>query len=65
MDNNKICNPQVHLCACCHNKTLVYIHTTSRTVNRGIKVMYPNTILCLKCYTEMKEVYPPTKIGDE
>jgi hypothetical protein len=49
---------KVNLCAACGEKAGHMIWTTSRQVNLGIKVMYPNEKLCQRCYDKMRSVYP-------
>jgi hypothetical protein len=49
---------KVNTCAACREKASNFIWASSRQVNKGIKVMYPKEKLCLKCYENMKTVYP-------
>lgn len=65
MNNNKRKNPKVNTCGKCGQSTIVFIHTTSRQVNPGIKVMYPNDKICLKCYNAMSKVYPPVRLNND
>jgi len=65
MDNNKQRNPQVNKCAKCGNPTITFIWTSSRTVNGGIRSMYPNKKICARCYKQMCKIYPPEVIKVE
>lgn len=63
MDNNRRKNPKVNTCGKCNEPCIDFIWTTSRQVNSGIKVMYPNNKLCRKCYNAMSKIYPPMEVG--
>jgi transcription elongation factor Elf1 len=64
MNNNKQKNVKINKCSRCGSKTNFFIWTSSRQVNAGIRTMYPDDKICMKCYKNMCTVYPPVKRED-
>ena len=51
-------NVKINKCARCGMESPFFIWTTSRQVNAGIRTMYRDDKICMKCYEELKSVYP-------
>jgi len=48
----------INKCESCGKRCVDYIWTTSRHVNNGIRVMYPDSKICRQCYKKMLTTYP-------